>query len=309
MRVFNVGLLPSHDFASHVQPTAIHLVVQVSLVMFMLQGVTWAWSSVLPYMAIKEAYGVQVAVTVCGFATVCAGHAVGALFSVPALIPVRTMKIQPAKSTALQDLLRSMPLVALNFWIGAVLFGPTILLTTPPTELQDPYATLPAAEVLAAQALIFLLLGELWFFHAHKAMHDSKWMYAKFHKIHHTWTAPVALIATYAHPVEHVVSNLAALAIGPGVCNLLGIGGGVNILVLFSWALVGQIHTYAVHCGYWSDDLGFHDLHHEKFSCNYGIAGICDWLYGTYSSKGYSELLAQKRSADLKAFGTATKRD
>ena len=24
-----------------------------------------------------------------------------------------------------------------------------------------------------------------------------------------------------------------------------------------------------------------HDFHHKAFNCNFGVIGICDWLYGT----------------------------
>ena len=36
------------------------------------------------------------------------------------------------------------------------------------------------------------------------------------------------------------------------------------------WIFAGTLHTLAVHGGYGVGDEGFHDLHHERFTCNYG---------------------------------------
>ena len=39
------------------------------------------------------------------------------------------------------------------------------------------------------------------FFYSHRALH-SRGLYKTIHKTHHEWTAPISLIAIYAHPVE-----------------------------------------------------------------------------------------------------------
>ena len=35
------------------------------------------------------------------------------------------------------------------------------------------------------------------------------------HKFHHEWTAPVGVASIYAHPLEHLLSNLLPVFIGP----------------------------------------------------------------------------------------------
>lgn len=40
----------------------------------------------------------------------------------------------------------------------------------------------------------------------HRLFHHPS-LYKKFHKQHHEWTAPIGVVATYAHPLEHMVSE------------------------------------------------------------------------------------------------------
>merc|ERR1712039_811858 len=55
-----------------------------------------------------------------------------------------------------------------------------------------------------------------------------------------------------------------------------------------AYTLVFAIGAYAHHSGYWSDDSGMHDYHHEAFNVNYGNAHLLDYLYGTYRTRDSS---------------------
>jgi len=86
----------------------------------------------------------------------------------------------------------------------------------------------------------------------------------------------VSFVAIYAHPVEHLVSNVVPLIAGPILC-------GSHVAAVGIYIGLGLMHTCAVHSGYWvCDDNGMHDEHHAKFNCNYGVVGILDFLYGSY---------------------------
>ena len=150
-----------------------------------------------------------------------------------------------------------------------------MVINVPEHIKQDITADFPNSQTVTFQSVVFLFVTEAHFYYSHRLLHENKYLYAKIQKLHHTWPTPVALVATFAHPLEHVVGNLGAVGVGPTLC-------GSHPMVDLCWMLLAQLHTYSVHSGYWADDMGMHDLHHEIFHANYGITGLFDYLHGTY---------------------------
>jgi sterol desaturase/sphingolipid hydroxylase (fatty acid hydroxylase superfamily) len=155
----------------------------------------------------------------------------------------------------------------------------------PENIMHDITADFPNSQTVMFQSLVFFFVSEAHFYYSHRLLHENKYLYAKIHKLHHTWPAPVALVATFAHPIEHIVGNLGSVGAGPAIC-------GSHPMVGLCWMLLAQLHTYSVHSGYWADDMGMHDLHHEIFNANYGINGLFDYLHGTYRTKTMRDLAA-----------------
>lgn len=201
-------------------------------------------------------------------------HVLTALFTVPAVVGIRYGKIQVQKVATLRQVARDMPLVAFNFILSVAATYLLAVSVTEETVLQNISLHLPTTQQLMFQGPVFMMGYDIIFFHAHKAFHENKTLYARIHKIHHTWPAPVALTASFAHPVEHVVANLCSSLCGCFLCS-------AHPAVMLTWCVLFWTGSAGHHSGYWSDDDGMHDLHHEKFEVNYGGTGIFDYLYGT----------------------------
>jgi len=293
------------DFSG--EPALAGFVSQLLAVVVLMQAVLPMWSTLMSPVHAWVAHALGYEAGLCGtiLATVTAVHLAGALMTVPALIGVTVGKIQVNKVTSVKKLAGAMPLVGLNF-ILSVVVGSVVAIYASKRHANpmDLTAGLPDSPTLALQTGFCLLVTELIFYHVHRVFHENKRLYAKIHKVHHTWPAPVALVATYAHPIEHVGCNLLSILTGPLLC-------GAHPAVILSYTLIFAVGAHAHHCGYWSDDMGMHDLHHEAFNVNYGNAHILDYLYGTYRLKKPSQLLAaaavQKKTQEAVADSSAAK--
>eukprot|EP00933_Yihiella_yeosuensis_P018864 TRINITY_DN15381_c0_g1_i1.p1 TRINITY_DN15381_c0_g1~~TRINITY_DN15381_c0_g1_i1.p1 ORF type:complete len:309 (-),score=43.10 TRINITY_DN15381_c0_g1_i1:312-1238(-) len=232
-----------------------------------------SWVSVI--QGLLESYGRTWFLVVAG--NVCVTFSFwfcGGLMMIPAFYQMKQWKIQPKKEMQGSELLRAMPLIVFNYLISLVLVPAAFYFGLPDSAFD--FKSLPGTAVLARDAFVWLTVEELMFFYLHRFMHRNKTAYALIHKLHHTWTAPVAWVSIYCNPIEHVLCNLTPLVSGPLIC-------GSHIASIGVYIVGGLLHTCAVHSGFWfTDDNGMHDMHHEKFNVNFGVSGFMDVLYGTY---------------------------
>jgi sterol desaturase/sphingolipid hydroxylase (fatty acid hydroxylase superfamily) len=125
----------------------------------------------------------------------------------------------------------------------------------------------------------FLLVIDFWFYITHRLLHWGG-LYTRIHKMHHKFTAPTAVAAVYAHPLEFIVGNLAGVVLGPILTN-------AHPYTAYFWISLALVSTCGAHSGYTFFDAEKHDAHHKYFNCNYGVGPICDTLFGTaLKSKG-----------------------
>ncbi|KAF8316140.1 hypothetical protein DL93DRAFT_795090 [Clavulina sp. PMI_390] len=181
-------------------------------------------------------------------------------------------KLQPSQRITWKDyqkvcwiVLRNQIVVALPVTILVGLFAP-FRTTTP----------LPGAWSTIGTYLFCLLCEETGFYYVHRYLHSAK-QYKRFHKLHHEYTAPVALSSTYCTLTEHLLSNIMPILLGVMILR-----SHWSMMVMFFCGL--EVGTLSTHSGY---NLPFnfnalqHDWHHYLFTENFGPTGILDQVHGT----------------------------
>lgn len=125
---------------------------------------------------------------------------------------------------------------------------------------------------------VAILTEEVLFYHLHELLHQP-WFYQHIHKIHHRWIYPIGLAATYAHPVEHALTNILPIILSAKMA-------GFTYDMVRVWHAFTLINAILIaHGGYKLPFLDhLHDIHHSNPNYNFGTLGLLDRLYGTYRS-------------------------
>merc|ERR1711928_123676 len=100
----------------------------------------------------------------------------------------------------------------------------------------DSLSTLPSLQTTLTHMLVCILSHDAWFYYGHRLLHH-RLIYKHIHKIPHEWTAPFAIAALYAHPVEHLLTG--QMSVSSGVLLM-----GAPLPVAWLWFCMIQLQVY-----------------------------------------------------------------
>ena len=138
------------------------------------------------------------------------------------------------------------------------------------------YGEIPDIKIICFHFFVYFVVEEILFYYSHRLLHHPS-IYGLIHKKHHEWKTPICISAVYCHPIEHMISNLLPIFVGPFIMSS-------HILLLWIWIFVATLNTVNSHSGYhlpllFSNES--HDYHHLKFNQCFGIFGVLDYIHGT----------------------------
>ncbi|KAF7328104.1 Methylsterol monooxygenase [Mycena sanguinolenta] len=189
----------------------------------------------------------------------------------------RRWKLQAAKIPTPQEQWNCTKLVL--FWHFTVEL-PVIWLFHPLAEMvgmRTYEVPLPGYAEWVPQIAFFFVFEDMFHYFAHQALHYGP-LYKHIHKIHHMYSAPFGLAATYAHPAEVAILGMGTIA---GPILLCIATGNFHLFSMYIWMTLRLFQAIDAHSGYdfpWSlqhwlpfwSGAEHHDFHHMAFTNNFG---------------------------------------
>ena len=128
------------------------------------------------------------------------------------------------------------------------------------------------------QILIFFISEDICFYFYHRIFHSIPWLY-RYHKIHHTFTAPYPFCSYAIHPVELMCQSLGSI--------FLPVFIRPHVYVWWTYLILRTFQGSVDHLGYeflpsFLANTTIHGLHHSINTGNYAsLFHTIDILLGT----------------------------
>jgi sterol desaturase/sphingolipid hydroxylase (fatty acid hydroxylase superfamily) len=147
----------------------------------------------------------------------------------------------------------------------------------------DATVAIPSWWMALLQLAGMMLVEDILFFTAHYFMH-KKYLFKKFHRIHHEYRESIAIATHHVHYVEHIVGNLIPVFTGAFIFM-------AHPFVVLFWIMIVVMNALHTHSGYafpWMAYSVHHDWHHYHVNGSFSAIGLMDQIFGT--DKAFNKL-------------------
>jgi len=152
--------------------------------------------------------------------------------------------------------------------------------------------------------VLSIVLHDAYFYFIHRLMHQ-KLLFKHVHMVHHYSNNPSPFAAFSFHPIEAVLEA--------GIVPLIVVTFPIHPLAILSLLLFMTLLNVLGHLGYelypnnfvkskwtnWNNTSTHHNLHHQKFNCNYGLYfNWWDKLFNTNHESYSNEFIRITKNRD-----------
>jgi len=209
-------------------------------------------------------------------------------------------KIQ-AKFPLSKDYYRDFCYSALTIFIFSIIAVVTFTVLAPHSLLIPSFEE-RSLVYYAGTFILMFFLHDLYFYGIHRFMHLPKF-YRKFHRVHHQSTNPSPWTAYAFHPLEAILEGLILTLITFTIPS-----HRVVVILFFIFQIIYNVYGHLgfelypkgfqkTWIGRWVNTSVAHNLHHHKFTGNYGLYTlIWDRVFGTLREE-YDETFDQAKAS------------
>ena len=122
--------------------------------------------------------------------------------------------------------------------------------------------------------LLCPFISDFIFYYSHKLIHN-KYYYKHIHKVHHEWTIPCGVAASYSSCIEYILCNLPTFLLPPMILKL-------NWIAANLWFIISTINVVNNHSGYIFLESSIHHTNHHRYKKN---------NYGTYPTYNLTKMI------------------